>query len=154
MNKTTRGRSILAAVCLVLVCVITAGCAAGDRRSTHSFSAALDQTEGHPGETVSITVCVTNLADAFHYVGADTDHFTQATMSRYVDGGECRFLSVDTGTSTTDATKRVWRSGEKIEHQYFFAIPEDAQPGSYSLTFFVCGTEVVVNDAFTVIENK
>lgn len=147
--------SIIAAVCMVLVCAIVAGCAAaGPVKDGNELLSATCETEKgtyQRGETVTVTVCVTNHGPAIDYVGAEVDQFSQAELYKGAGEDEYRFASVWLGVATDDATERVWKSGESMTYRYTFEIPQDAPLGAYSLSFWVCGKKVEIESVIKIV---
>ena len=148
--------SIIAAVCMVLVCAIITGCVAAGpiNDGSEQLSATYETEKGtyQRGETVTVTVCVTNHGTAIDYVGAEVDQFSQAELYTGAGEDEYRFASVWLGVATDDATERVWKSGESMTYRYTFEIPQDAPLGAYSLPFWVCGKKVEIESVIKIVE--
>ena len=106
----------------------------------------------HHGDTVSVSVTVTNSGRNFKFVGAAVDHFSQADLTLNGDVNGHSFSSIDTGTVTTDDTEYIFRRGSSKSYVYQFVIPDNARTGSYDLSFWVFGKQIILNDVIYVDE--
>lgn len=102
----------------------------------------------HPGDTVSITVVVQNLAGKIHYVGDVTDQFGAAAL--VYDGAEGAYKIPQVERPyTDDATQREFAHLETAILAYQFIIPEDAPEGSYVLEVDLFGSRVRFDEEAT-----
>ena len=115
-----------------------------------SFTCATDPGEYRPGDTVAIVVYVENKGPEFQYVGAIQDQFQGQELS--INSGDSEYsITYKWVVTTDDATKRQFKPGEMASHTFHFAIPQDALPGKYVLTFWAFGQKAEIENAVTIL---
>ena len=138
--------SILLPIILVLT---LPSCTQGDGSSQWEFNYTLEKVSFLQGETIKVTVEVTNVGKDYDYVGSPHDLFGPATL--YLNSDEEQTLSTLPFVSTDDATKRVFKKGEKASRSYEFSTDESSPEGIYSLKV-PFGGEVAVFDSVLLVD--
>ena len=139
-------RSLIAAVSMVLVCVVVSGCAmsgpsAKDAERSIEVNYQLEKEIYQRGESLRITITVKNTGCEIPYVGSEVDQFVPIKLST----DEYEISSIDTDMGTCDATNRVFRHGETMSDTYVVDIPYNAVCGVYDVQFRIFGVDVLLN---------
>lgn len=115
-------------------------------------SYSITQEVFSPGDTVSVTVVVKNVARKFTYTGSIQDQFGYAAL--LLDNVDDSFVIPQVETpKTDDNTQREFAHLETAQYTYQFVIPQDAPEGNYILEADVFG-ELVRFDSEAAKETK
>lgn len=147
-------RSLVAAVSMVLVCVVVSGCAmsgpsAKEAERSIEVNYQLEKEIYQRGESLRITITVKNTGCEIPYVGSEEDQFVPIKLS----ADEYEISSIDTDMGTCDATNRVFRYGETMSDTYVVDIPYNAVCGVYDVQFRIFGVDVLL-DRVVAIEGE
>lgn len=115
---------------LLLASVLTACKPTGE--SPWEFEYKLEKGEFLQGDTIRVTVTVTNNGKGYRYTGSPTDLFGPAKLySKYDVNYTLKTLP---HVSTDDATERVFANGQTAQYTYEFYTDEFSREGFYSLS--------------------
>ena len=123
---------ITLSVLLLALIFFFSSCKQNDNDSRWEFAYSLEKSSFELGETIKITVTVTNGGADYTYTGSSSDLFGAATL--YLTEDEEIRLRTAPFVSTTDATKRVFESGQSAQYTYEFYTDENSKAGTYTLT--------------------
>ncbi len=120
-------------LCLLLILLISAlpSCGRGAEGGQWKFEYKLEKSSFVQGETIRITVEVTNVGKDYSYTGSPTDLFGPAKL--YLNSDENQALSTLPFANTDDATERVFKKGEIARRAYEFYTDESSPEGLYTL---------------------
>ena len=123
---------ITLSVLLLALIFFFSSCKQNDNDSRWEFSYSLEKSSFELGETIKITVTVTNVGADYTYTGSPSDLFGAATL--YLTEDEEIRLRTAPFVSTTDATQRVFESGQSAQYTYEFYTDENSKAGTCTLT--------------------
>ena len=145
-------RLLLICLSFILLVSVVTSCKKNDDNDPQiqwEFDYTIEKTLYAQGESIRITVEVTNIGDDYPYVGSPIDLFGPAEL--YPDANENQVLNSLPFANTTDATKRVFKKGEKAQHTYVFYTDENSLEGLY--TFEVpFGGEIDIKESIVLVK--
>ena len=134
---------------LILLVLALPSCDRGEKIGQWEFNYTLEKRSFLRGETIEVTVEATNVGKDYDYVGSPHDLFGPAKL--YLNSDEEQTLSTLPFVSTDDATKRVFKKGEKASRTYEFFTDDSSPEGIYSLKVSF-GGEVAVFDYVLLVD--
>lgn len=137
-------------ICLLIIFTLALpSCDQKAESSQWEFNYTIEKGSFFRGETIGVTIEVTNIGKNYEYVGSPHDLFGPAKL--YLNSDEEQTLSTLPFVSTDDATKRVFKKGEKASRTYEFFTDESSPEGLYSLKA-PFGGEVAVFDSILLVD--
>ena len=132
--KVRMKRILLLCLSMILLVSVAASCAKNDSNesSQWDFAYTIEKKSFMQGETVCITIDVTNIGKAYEFIGSTVDLFGPAKL--YLNSDENQTIESLPFANTCDATKRVFKNGEKAQHTYYFYIDENSPEGLYTFS--------------------
>ena len=127
-------RLLLICLSLILLISVATSCNKNDDNDPQiqwEFDYTIEKTLYAQGESIRVTVEVTNIGDDYPYVGSPIDLFGPAKL--YLTSNESCTLTTMPFANTTDATERVFEKGQKAQRSYEFYSDEQSLSGSYTL---------------------
>lgn len=122
---------LLCLTLILLISVITSCHKNGNNESIQwDFEYTIEKRSFMQGETICITVDVTNIGKGYEFVGSNVDLFGPAEL--YLNSNEEQTLETLPFANTSDATKRVFKNGEKAQYTYYFYTNENSPEGLYT----------------------
>ena len=144
-------RILLICLSLILLISVATSCNKNDNNesSQWKFDYTIEKKSFMQGETIRITVDVTNIGKDYEFIGSTVDLFGPAKL--YLNSDENQVLNTLPFANTCDATKRVFKKGEKAQHSYVFYTDESSPEGLY--TFQVpFGGEIDTHESIVLIK--
>lgn len=123
-------RLLLICLSLTLLVSTMTSCNPEDE-SPWEFEYKLEKGVFTQGDTIRITVEVTNNGKDYSYTGAPTDLFGPAKLYPEINGNY--MLDTLPFTNTDDTTERVFVKGQKAQYTYEFYTDKNSPEGAYTL---------------------
>lgn len=144
-------RILLLCLSLILLVSVVTSCNKNDNSesSQWEFDYTIEKGSFMQGETIRITVDVTNIGKDYEFIGSTVDLFGSAKL--YLNSDENQTLNTLPFANTCDATKRVFKNGEKAQCTYYFYADENSPEGLY--TFKVpFGGEIDIHESIVLVK--
>ena len=119
-------------ICLSIIFILALpSCKPNDGDSQWEFDYTIEKGVFTQGETIRITVEVTNIGKNYSYTGSPTDLFCPAKL--YPEINENYMLDTLPFPNTDDATERIFARGQSAQYTYEFYTDNNSPNGAYTL---------------------
>lgn len=125
-------RLLLLCLALILLISVTTSCHknGNNESSQWNFAYTIEKRSFMQGETICITVDVTNIGKRYEFFGSAVDLFGPAEL--YLNSDENQTLETLLFANPCDAAKSVFKKGEKVQYTYYFYTNENSPEGLYT----------------------
>ena len=125
-------RILLLCLSLIFLVSVVTSCNKNDsgKADQWEFAYTIEKLNFMQGETICITVDVTNIGRDYEFIGSTVDLFGPAKL--YFNSDENQTLKALPLANTCDATKNVFKNGEKARRTYYFDTDESSLEGFYT----------------------